>query len=266
MGQAVRGVLADPDWKKKCGLGVLISFVPYVGAVWVAGYGLHYQRDIAWRRSDRLPTWGDASSQMKTGLYALVAGLVYTLPLSMLIGLGVALTMVPVLLALDSSRQIWPMVVWAVLVTLISTVLGVLSAGILYPVYTSVGLYDSIEAGFRLKEIFARMKSSGSAYWTTLRRSVGLMLLSSFAMMVLVVLAMGGTGLLGYLLLPRDVFALVIAFGVYPAEFVGIALAMLVAVPLMLANYRLWAGYGRVAYSLDGVTSPTPVAEPESVT
>lgn len=248
-GAALKGVLGDPAWLKKCALGALINMIPYVGTVWVIGYGLHYQRAVALGSGETLPEWKHFEPQVKTGFYALVVGLVYSLPLSIvmtaLLVVGVAAAMVGVVATEELAWLILGGVVVFVLVMFMSVLYGI----VLWPVYVHVQLHDSIPSGFEFAEILSRVKANRSAYWTTVRRAVALGLFSMTVVLVLMAIGFGGAAFLAFSVLPEELYGLS-SLVMAPVQLLVGVLGSLVSVPIAFASNRLWGQYARTAYDL----------------
>lgn len=257
IGQALKGVFGDPAWLTRSAVGAMVAMVPYVGAVWLMGYSLHYQRYAAYGRADRLPEWQLAEPQLKTGLYAMVAGLVYTLPLT-LVAVGVfAAIIFGVVLSAPATEEaaVISMIVGFVLGFAILMLFSVATGCILWPVYTHVQLYDRMGAAFELRRIFGLMRQHSQAYWTATWRSFALGALAALVGIVGMTIAMGGTLGLSLLALPFEAAIATWAMTSTPAQLVVTLLSGLLTVPLNLAIYRLWAGYARVAYDLQPQTA-----------
>lgn len=261
IGQALRGVLSDPMWLKRSFVGAAVSLVPYLGMVWVTGYELHYQRDVAYGGGERLPEWKLADPQLRTGLYAWVVGLAYSLPLSVLLTLGM---IVPIFLGVMSARSSGDVgwLVGGVAVSIACVMFASAFFGlVLWPVYTHVQLYDSIGAGFEFKRIFGLMKEHKSAYWTTAGRALLLSLLSTVVVLIAMGISMGGTLALAVAVLPFEQAMGLWGMLATPAQLVLNLPMGLVTIPLTLAVFRLWAGYARIAYGLDSL----PASQPQTV-
>ena len=72
----------DSHWKRKLALGVVIALIPYLGIVWMLGWQMQYQRNIAWGYEGRIPEWSDFKGQVLLGLKGLLAVLPYSFVLS----------------------------------------------------------------------------------------------------------------------------------------------------------------------------------------
>jgi hypothetical protein len=252
LGQALRGVFGDPVWLKRSAVGVAINLIPYVGVVWVMGYSLTYMRELAWRRSATLPEWQPVEPKLRSGLYAFVVSLVYTLPLSLVL---TALLMVAITAGVVGSMATespWPTAAAMILGFGVLLLLSVAFGALIFPVFVHVGMYDTIQAGFDYRRILERAKTARPAYWTALRRSLALSLGSAFVVGTAMLLALGVGFALAAVLLPAEAMP-VVSMLIYPVQIIVGALAGFVSLPVGFANYRLWAGYARVAYDLDSL-------------
>lgn len=84
-GQAFTYIRQDPDWLRKWGLAGLISIVPVLGPILIAGYGVEVTRRVIRAEGKPLPPWSDLANFAIQGLIAVVIGLAYMLPLILLI-------------------------------------------------------------------------------------------------------------------------------------------------------------------------------------
>ena len=77
----------DPAWIKKvaiAGVIMLVAFIPVVGwliGLLLTGYSLEITRRVIAGEQPILPEWTDFGALLKKGLFVLVVGLVYALPL-----------------------------------------------------------------------------------------------------------------------------------------------------------------------------------------
>lgn len=257
VGGALRGVMADPEWLKKSAIGAAVTMIPYVGAFWVIGYALHYQRALAWGQGDRLPEWKDAQSQLRTGLFVFVVAMVYSLPLSVLLTALIVVAFAGGVFVTAASDQAG----WAIGVAVVSLIVymlvSVLDSIVIWPVYTHVQLYDSIPAGFEFRRIFGLVKRHSTTFWTAARRSVLLNLIS----MTLALVVGGGSAGLAFALISGAMSsdaAPILGVLLMPVQLVLMGVMGLVSVPITFALNRLWAGYARVAYGLGAPAVAAP--------
>jgi uncharacterized membrane protein YvlD (DUF360 family) len=257
VGQALKGVFADPGWLKKSAIGAAVNMIPYVGAFWVIGYGLHYQRALAWGREDRLPEWKDGQAQLKTGLYIFVVGMVYSLPLSVVLTALLVVAIAGGTLVVAASEQVGWVIAAAIIAMIVYMLVTVLYSIVLWPVYTHVQLYDSIPAGFEFRRVFEMVRENSSAFWTAARRSVVLNLASMAAGLLVVGVTVGIAIALSFGIVSEEI-APVASLMAMPIQLLLTGIIGLITVPISLAMSRLWAGYARIAYGLGAPAAEVP--------
>ena len=244
---AVTALTADPDWRKKVIVGVFVNLIPYVGMFWFLGYALTYLRQAAWEPSSGLPQWQPAAARLKTGFFALVVGMVYSLPLSLLFGMAMFLSIMGLTADTLAGGPTWETAIPAVLIFVVFVLASVAYGIVLFPVYAHIALYDSIQAGFDIKDIYSRARNHADVFWPTWRRSLALALLSVAFSLVgvlgIIALIVGGT----FLVLPDELRELAFLL-VLPAEVVALVVISFVTLPVALVTYRLWAAYAQAAY------------------
>ncbi len=250
--EAFKTIFSDRDWAKKLGLGALVSLIPYVGAVTMLGYSLRHLRDIAWDRAQELPVWKAWIEYLKTGFFAMLVGIVYALPITLIITFVVVVTIALGTVGLRQSGSPAALILMAVVLFFVSGALSLLSQLVLWPAYTQVALYDTLQSGFDFKGIYARAKSNAPAYWQAARATL---LLSGASLLIMGVLWGGWLALFGAALFGISSDASPIGMLlVLPAEFVMLALTMLISVPVQIATSHIWGGYARSAYDLENPT------------
>jgi hypothetical protein len=76
----------DRDWINKLGLGALITLIPVLNFAW-SGYMVGIIRNVMDGTVPQLPTWDDLGKKFTDGLVLAAAGLIYALPILLLIGI-----------------------------------------------------------------------------------------------------------------------------------------------------------------------------------
>ncbi len=74
-------VFDDQDWVKKIIIGGLIGLIPIIGQLAVFGYMIAIVRNVIRGEPQPLPEWSDFGQMIIDGLYTLIIGLIYTLPI-----------------------------------------------------------------------------------------------------------------------------------------------------------------------------------------
>jgi hypothetical protein len=256
VGRAARALTADPAWLRNVAIGVGVNLIPYIGMFWFMGYALTYLRDAAWDPRAGLPRWQPAGERLKTGLYAFVAGMVYSLPLSIVFGLAMAAAVIGGTLGLVRDGALWPTVILLSSVFGVFVLVSVAYGIVLWPVYVNVALHQTVESGFDLGGIYRRVRDHRAVFWPTAWRALGLGLLSTtlgMAGLVLAIVAVVG----GAMAVLPDEMAPLAPMLLLPAEVLGVVVTSFVTVPIGLVTYRLWAGYARAAYGLGPVGAET---------
>lgn len=248
-GAALKGVLGDPAWLKKCALGALINMIPYVGAVWVVGYGLHYQRAVALGGGAALPEWKHFEPQVKTGFYAIVVGLVYSLPLGVITGAVAVVAIAGALVGIAATEELAWLLAAGAAGFAAFMFLSVLYGIVLWPVYAHVELHDTIGSGFEFAEILSRARANKTAFWTAARRAIVLGLLSTGIAVISMIVGFGLAALLAFDVLPEELLGLS-SLVMTPIQLVFGVIVGLVSVPIAFASNRLWGQYARIAYDL----------------
>lgn len=258
---AFGAVFGDRTWFKKVLLAAVITMIPYVGSIAVIGYTLKYQRDVAWGHPEKLPEWNDFGGHIKTGFFAMIVAFVYTLPFVLVVTLAASGTMVAAIVRASDTGSLDGLILVFLVIGAVTMLGSVAMSLILWPVYTQVALYDTIQSGFDYKGIFARVKANAAEYWHAIRGSLILTAISTGIMFVLWGgwFAAFGTSVFAssYSDAPSPAIALLV-----PAEFLIIAVQLLFTTPIQLANSHIWGGYARSAYDLSDPAAAAAVAVP----
>lgn len=247
---------------RKLALGVLISLIPYVGMVWMLGWEMEYQRNVAWGDDECIPGWSDFAGQALLGLKAYVAILPYSLVLSVI--MVPALMAGPLLGGMAADSGAVP--AWlGVIAGFAASSLAVMALSLLIVPFTSsamlrVALYGTLESGLQFKEIWRLMRE----HQTELLRAWGFSVINTGISLAVMILYLGSLVLL-LASMPgswEQKFLTVSLLG-----FIGFLGYVLLAMPLSLylglANMHLFGSYGRAAYNLDAAlqTSGAPSAQ-----
>lgn len=263
-GQALTRVFGDPAWIKKTLIGAVVTMIPYVGAIWLMGYELHYQRAVVLGQGERLPEWKNFEPQAKTGLFAFIAGLVYSLPLSLLFSAVAVVAIAGGIVTIAATENVLWLVVWGLVLFALLLVVGVVYGVVLWPVYVHVQLHDTIESGFKLKEIYGAAQANSATFWTVARRSIALGLLSTVFSMLVMGVGLGGAAVLVSGVISEDALVL-FSLLITPLQLVAGFVIGIVTLPIAFATARLWGEYAGVAYGLGPWASRLPEdAAPEA--
>lgn len=84
IGKAFTYVFDDEDWVKKVLIGGVLNLIPIVGLFFTSGYMLETLKNVMEGRSLPLPEWDDWGGKFTKGLMAFIIGLVYSIPMSII--------------------------------------------------------------------------------------------------------------------------------------------------------------------------------------
>ena len=94
----------DKQWITKLGLGAVITLVPILNFAW-SGYMVELLRNVMDGKQEPLPNWDDIGKKLVDGLILAVAGLVYALPMLIVICLPMGFMVVPAILSGSGDMQ-----------------------------------------------------------------------------------------------------------------------------------------------------------------
>lgn len=85
IGLAFSYITSDRDWIKKVLIGGLLSLIPIIGGLIVAGFMMRIMRNVANNDPEPLPEWNDFGSDLVNGFLGAVGAIVWTLPFIILV-------------------------------------------------------------------------------------------------------------------------------------------------------------------------------------
>ena len=94
----------DKQWISKLGLGAVIAMVPVLNFAW-SGYMVGLIRNVMDGSPEPLPNWDDLGKKFMDGLILSTAGLVYALPMLIVICLPLGFMVVPAILSGNGDMQ-----------------------------------------------------------------------------------------------------------------------------------------------------------------
>jgi hypothetical protein len=95
IGKSFSYVFEDNEWLTKLGIGALVTIVPILNFAWF-GYGIDIIRNVVRGDPRPLPSWDNFGEKFMDGLFIAIASLIYTLPASVILVVGIVLWFVPV--------------------------------------------------------------------------------------------------------------------------------------------------------------------------
>jgi hypothetical protein len=171
LSKALSYMFEDKQWASKLGISALVSIVPVLNFAWL-GYQIEVMRRVMKGDPLPLPGWEDFGKKFMDGLLLFLAGLIYALPVILLIGVPLAIMIVPAILAGNNGNQD--------LVNGFLAAGGVLAVGLMcllllyglalsvaYPaIYVEYAKKGTFAACFNFKDILAQIKKNAGAFFT----------------------------------------------------------------------------------------------------
>ncbi len=161
-GKAFTFAFDDPDWLKKIVLAALISLIPLIGQFYLIGYGLEVARRVIRRQPSPLPDVA-FSECLALGFKSFVIGLVYAIPVFVLILPGVIIP--TVIYTNGESGSAEPLIVaFTVCCTGLAVLYGIALWIWLPAAHGNFLATGQLGAAFRFSEVFALIKAAPGAY------------------------------------------------------------------------------------------------------
>ena len=161
----------DKQWTGKIGIGVLISIVPILNFAWL-GYILELMRQVIKGNPLPMPDWNNLGKKFMDGLFLFLAGFVYALPVILLIGVPLAVMIVPAILAGNSNNQSIASAIATAgsMVAMCLTcvfLLYALALSVLFPaIYVEYAAKGTFASCFNFKDIFVQIGKNTGVYFT----------------------------------------------------------------------------------------------------
>jgi hypothetical protein len=161
----------DKQWLSKLGLGALITLVPILNFAW-SGYLVDIIRNVMNNATDPLPSWDDLGKKLSEGLILFAAGLVYALPILILMGLPLSMLAFSGLLSGNRNMEDIARVITGAGSVLFSGLLCVfvlygLALSVIYPailvLFSREGTFASC---FKLREAFDLISRNAGPFFT----------------------------------------------------------------------------------------------------
>jgi hypothetical protein len=177
----------DQQWTSKLGLGTVISMIPILNFAWT-GYLVGVMRNVMNDVVQPLPTWDDLGKNFMDGLILLAAGLIYALPMMLLLCLPMGVMAFSGALAGESSMEDIANSIFAAggalfFCLLCVIVLYSLALSVIYPailiLFAREGTFASC---FKLREAFDLIGRNTGTFFTAWAISLALSLGVSLVM------------------------------------------------------------------------------------
>jgi hypothetical protein len=162
IGKAFTYVFDDEDWVKKVLLGGVLNLIPLVGLFFTSGYMLETLKNVMDGRQLPLPEWDDWGGKFMKGLMLFIIGLIYSLPLILVVCCLIGGTLVFASQNEDTANVMSSVVAPCMqCVNLLYTIALVV---VLPAVLTKYAETEEFGAAFRFGEIFNLIKDNISTY------------------------------------------------------------------------------------------------------
>ena len=160
-GRAITFITEDERWLNKLGIGSLImlaTMVIILPIFWLIGYQIAIMRNVMAGSERPLPEWDDWGKLFMDGLMVTIAMLVYTLPIWLIICLGMTTIFLPILGGGSEDLMAALVAMTAVAWIGIACIAVIFAIGLMFispAVYVQYAITNDLKACFRFGEVFA---------------------------------------------------------------------------------------------------------------
>lgn len=171
IGKSFSFVFDDKQWISKLGLGAVIALVPILNFAW-SGYMVGIIRNVMNNESEPLPNWDDLGKKFNDGLLLTVAGIVYSLPMLIVICLPMSFMIVPAILSGNTDTQALADAVAGAgsalfLCLLCAFILYAIVLSVIYPAILVIFAREGTLAScFKFREVFDLVGKNVSPFFT----------------------------------------------------------------------------------------------------
>jgi hypothetical protein len=164
-GKAITYITEDERWLNKLGIGSLIMLgsVVFFPIFWLVGYQIAIIRNVIAGKERPLPEWDNWGKLFIDGLLVTVAMMVYTMPLWIILCIGMAGVFLPILGAgnenMVAALGAVTAVVW-ITVACLSVLFGIGMAFVSPAVYIQYAIKDDLKACFQFSDVFAIIRDN----------------------------------------------------------------------------------------------------------
>lgn len=166
-GRAFTYAFEDPEWLKKVGIAALVILIPVIGGIVLMGWGLEITRRVINNDPQPLPDWSNFGSFLSNGFKELVTVIAYLLPVIVIYGCGITLTIGIAAAAgnNDNSNAASGIATVVMLCMYCFVILFALAAGLLIqPALGNLAATGELSAAFRFNEVFGLLRAAIGPY------------------------------------------------------------------------------------------------------
>ena len=161
-GKSFTYVFEDDDWIVKILLAAVIAFIPIIGPLAVAGWGVEITKRAIRKDTVQLPDWGDFINYLIKGLVVVLIGFVYMLPVIL-----VQVCSNSAFLFGQDSGEEGLMIVGNILLACFGCLSFIYAVLVFFFIAAAIGRYaDTGEVGsaFQFGQVFATVKAAPAPY------------------------------------------------------------------------------------------------------
>jgi hypothetical protein len=161
----------DNQWISKLGIGAIVAMVPVLNFAW-SGYMVELIRNVMNGAREPLPTWDDLGRKFNDGLMLFLAGLVYSLPMLIVVCLPLSIMVVPAIMSGNQDLQGAAEAIAGASRVLFLCMLCVfviysLGLSVIYPVILVLYAREGTLAScFKFREVFDLISKNTSSFFT----------------------------------------------------------------------------------------------------
>lgn len=161
-GKSFTYVFEDDDWIMKILLAAVIAFIPIVGMLAVAGWGVEITKRAIHRNPELLPGWGDFVNYLIKGVVVILIGFVYLLPVIL-----VQICSSSALFLGQESGEEGLMILGNIVMACFGCLSFIYSILVFFLIAAAIGRYadtGKVGSAFQFGKVFANVKAAPAAY------------------------------------------------------------------------------------------------------
>jgi hypothetical protein len=161
-GKSFTYVFEDDDWIVKILLAAVIAFIPIIGPLAVAGWGVEITKRAIRKDPEQLPGWDDFVNYLIKGLVVIIIGFVYMLPVIL-----VQVCSNSIFFFGQESGEEGLMIVGNILMACFGCLSFIYGILVFFLIAAAIGRYaDTGEVGsaFQFGKVFATVKAAPAPY------------------------------------------------------------------------------------------------------
>lgn len=161
-GKSFTYVFEDDDWIVKILLAAVIAFIPIIGPLAVAGWGVEITKRAIQKDPEQLPDWSDFVNYLVKGLVVILIGFVYMLPV-----IVVQVCNNSVFFFSQESGEEGLMIIGNILMACFGCLSFIYAILVVFFIAAAIGRYaDTGEVGsaFQFGKVFATVKAAPAPY------------------------------------------------------------------------------------------------------